>query len=81
VPFFNSLPESRKPGRPIRIGERNTLADFCHILGGMKIIGIGELPAQLLSEQSSDGGFPHTDYAHDYENQFTLLVLNDVRLL
>ena len=68
-PTFDCVAQRFKPRGSIRIGESDTLSNLLDIGRGMKIIGIGELPAQLVGQKSTYGRFsgaynPHDDDDH-----------------
>src|SRR4029077_12133649 len=53
-----------EPGCTIRIGERNPLLHFFFIGGRMKIVSIGKLPVQALSQELAHGGLTRSFDAH-----------------
>ena len=63
-PTADGLVKSLQPGSPILIGETDSLPDLLYVEAGMKIIGIGEFPGELVGQQAAYGRFARTDDAH-----------------
>lgn len=64
-PVFDYFPESCEPGGAVGIGQGNAPLHLVDAGSGVKIIGVGELPAELCREQLTDGGFAGTGNSHE----------------
>src|SRR5258708_163228 len=67
-PLLDLLVNGGEPGSAIGIGERDALVHFFFVGGGVKLVGVDKIPAQLLGEQAADSCLPGAGRPHHHDN-------------